>query len=82
MQIARPYRIGKNGNRCIYNIFSFGKRILPECRTRDVVLSNSLVRPMKLRCVFNKVFLVNHSHDILNCSYKWLCFSNSYMCIC
>ena len=48
-------------------IYSFGERILPECHTRDVGLSNS----MKLRCgVFNKVFLVNHWHDILNCSYK------------
>ena len=37
----------------------------------DVGLSNSVVWPMKLRCVFNKVFLVNHWHDILNCSYKW-----------
>ena len=49
------------------NIFLFGERILPECCTRDVVLSN-----MKLRSVFNKVFQVNHWHDILNCSYKWL----------
>ena len=39
------------------------------------ILSNSMVWPMKLRCVFNKVFLVNHCRDILNCSYKWLCFS-------
>ena len=56
------------------NIFSFGEQILP-------VLSNGMARPMKLRCVFNKVFLVNHLRDILNCSYKWLCFSNSFRCI-
>ena len=57
------------------NIFSFGERILPEYQTR---LSKSKARPMKLGCcVFNKVFLENHSHDILNCSYKMLCFSNS-----
>ena len=37
---------------------------------------------MKLRwCVFNKVFLVNHWHDILNCSCKSVCFSKSYRCI-
>ena len=47
--------------------------------TRDVGLSNSNARPMQLTCcVFNKVFLVNHRCDILNCSCKWLCFSNSY----
>ena len=70
-------------NRPVYtNIFSFGKRILPEY-TCDIGLSNSMARPMKLRCcVFNKVFLVNHWHDILNCSCKWLCFSNSYSRIC
>ena len=45
----------------------------------DIV--NVTVRPIKLRCVLNKVFLVNHWHDILNCSYKWLCLSNSYRCI-
>ena len=61
------------------NIFSFGERILPEYHTHDVMLSNNMARPMKLRCcVFNKVFLVNHWYDILHCSYKWLCFSNSY----
>ena len=52
------------------NIFSFGERILPEYDTRDVGLSNSVARLMKLRCVFNKVFQVNHWRDILNCSYK------------
>ena len=34
--------------------------------------------------VFNKVFAVNHWRDILNCSYKWLCYSarakNHYFC--
>ena len=61
------------------NIFSFRKRKLPEYHTRDVVLSNSMARPMKLRCgVFNKVFVVNLWRDVLNCSYEWLCFSNSY----
>ena len=36
--------------------------------SRDVGLSNSMARPMKLRwCVFNKVFLVNHWRDIVNC---------------
>ena len=38
---------------------------MPEYCTCDVVLSNSMARPMKLRCcVFNKVFLVNHWHNI------------------
>ena len=31
------------------NIFSFDKRILPEYHIRDVVLSSSMARPMKLR---------------------------------
>ena len=44
--------------------------------THDVALSNRMARQMKLRCMPNKVFLVNHWRDILNCSYKWLCFSN------
>ena len=64
------------------NIFSFGEQILPEYHTHDVGLSNRMAWPMKLRCcVFNKVFLVNHWRDILNCSYKWLCFSKSSTCI-
>ena len=62
------------------NTFSFGERILPEYHTRDVGLFDNMAQPMKLRCVFNKVFLVNHWHDILNCSYKWLCLGNYYMC--
>ena len=60
----------------VYKYILFGERILLDFDTRDVGLSNSMVRPMKLKCVFNKVFLVNHWHDILNCSCKWLCFSN------
>ena len=65
------------------NVFSIGERISPEYRIRDVVLSVYLMaRPMELRCcVFNKVYLGNHWRDILNCSYKWLCVSNSYRCI-
>ena len=48
-------------------IISFGEGILVDFDTHDVGLSNSMTRPMKLRgCVFNKVFLVNHWHDILN----------------
>ena len=65
------------------NIFSFGERILPDYGTHDVMLFNSLARPMKLRCAFNKDFVVNQWRVILNnCSYKWFCFSNSYRCIC
>ena len=60
------------------NIFPYGQLILPEYRTHDVLLSNNMARPMKSRCYeFNKVFLVNHWSDILNCSLKWACFSNS-----
>ena len=56
--------------------FSVGHRILPDYGNHDVGLSNTMARPMKLRCcVFNKVFLVNHWRDILNCSCKWLRFS-------
>ena len=61
----------KNRNKCIpnTNIFSFGERILPEYRTHDVELSNSLARPVKLGCVFNKVSIVNHWRHVLNFSY-------------
>ena len=52
------------------NVFLFDERILQEYSTHNVVLSNIMAWPMKLRCVFNKVFLVNHWCDILNCSYK------------
>ena len=31
--------------------------------------------------MFNKVFLVNHWRDVLNCSCRWLCFSNANRCI-
>ena len=60
------------------NIFSFGERILPEYNTRDVRFSNSIAQPIKLRCAFNKAFLVNHWRDMFNFSCKWLCSSNSY----
>ena len=80
MQTAWPYLIGKHRNKCI-DIFLFGEQTLPKYHTCDVGLSNSMAEPMKLRCVFNKVFLVSHWHDILNCSCKWLYFSNSYRCI-
>ena len=44
-------------------------------------LSNSMAQSMELRCcVLNKVFLINHWRDILNCSYKWLRFSSSHKC--
>ena len=54
------------------DMVSLGERIL---------LSNSRTRPKKLRCVFNKGFLVNHWRGILNCSCKRLCFINSNRCI-
>ena len=57
------------------NIFSFGERTLSDYQTDDVGLSNSMVLSMKLRCY------VNHWRDIVNCSCKWFCFSNSYRCI-
>ena len=64
--------------RIYVNILSFGERILLDFDTRVVVLSNIMVRPMKLRCyVFNKVSLVNHWRHFINCSCNWLCFSNS-----
>ena len=45
--------------------------------TRDVELSKNMAWPLNLRCcVFNKVFLVNPWRDILNGSYKLLCFCN------
>ena len=62
------------------NIYSFGERTLPEYHTRAIVLSNSMAWPAKLN-VFNKVSLVKHWHDIFNCSYEWLCLSNSCRCI-
>ena len=64
----------------VQNIFSFGAQIWPDYSTRDVGLSNSMEQPMKLRCcMFNRVFLVNHWHDFLDCSCKWLYFINSYI---
>ena len=78
---AWPYSIGKFRNMCIQNMFNLASEY---CKTMTIVtgLSNSMSQPMKLRCcVFNKVFLVNHRCDILNCSCKCLCFSNSYRCI-
>ena len=60
------------------SVFDLASEYCQITSTCDVGLSNSMVRPMKLRyCVFNKVFLVKHWHDILDCSCKWLCFSNS-----
>ena len=58
------------------NRFSFGERILPHYGTHNVGLFNSRARSTKLRCVFNKVFLVNHCRDIIDCSCKWSCLSN------
>ena len=56
------------------HMFSFGERMLLDFDIRDVGLSNSLTRPITLRCcVLNKVFLVNHWRNILNCRCKWLC---------
>ena len=76
MQIAWLYPIGKHRNRCIKIYFHLD--IWSEyCQNTTLMLSNNMVRPMKLRCVFNKVFLVKR--DTLNCSYKW--FSNSHRCI-
>ena len=64
------------------NIVLFGERILPECHICDIGLSNNMARPMELRfCDFDKVFLVNHWHDNVNCNYKLLCLTNSYRCI-
>ena len=60
------------------NIFSSCELILLDFDTHDVGLSNSMAWPLKLRCVFNRVFLVNNWRDILNCSCKWLCFNNSF----
>ena len=42
-----PYSTGKTRNRCI-QIYSFGERILLEHHTRDVGLSDSTARSMKL----------------------------------
>ena len=36
------------------NIFLFSERILPEYQTRDVEISNSMARSMKLRCCLYK----------------------------
>ena len=43
--------------------------LLLDFDTHDVGLSNSMTQ---------KVFPGNHWCDILNCSCKWLCLSNSY----
>ena len=37
--------------------------------------------PMQKRfSVFNEVYLINHLHDILDYSYKWLVYKNYYRC--
>ena len=66
MQIAWPVLIGKYRTGCLQT-FSLGERTLPD--TSDVGFSKSMVQAMKIRCgVFNKIFLVNHWCDILDCS--------------
>ena len=62
MQIAWPYPISKNRNRCIQIYFHLGEQILLEYHSCDIVLCNSMTQPIKLRCcVFNKVFLVKEN---------------------
>ena len=59
--------------------FSFGEQILLDNDAHVLGLSNSMARPMQLRCyVFNRVSPVKHWRDILNCGSKWLSFSKSY----
>ena len=62
------------------NKFSFGELKLTKYLTLDE-LCNSKARPMTLRCVFNKDFLVNQSRVIFYCSYIWLCSSDTYRSI-
>ena len=60
---------------CIQIYFNLVSEFCSDFDTRDIELSNSMVRPMKLRCcVFNKVYIVNHWRDILSYNCKWLCF--------
>ena len=67
---------------CVYTYIIFiCERILPEYHIRDVWLPNSMARPIKLRFAFNQISLVNHWRDSLICSFKWLCFNNSYIYI-
>ena len=63
----------------VYNfIFSWRANI----DTRDVGLSNSVARPIKLRCcVFKNVFVVHHWRATLKCSYKWVTIGNTCICI-
>ena len=50
---------GKYRNRCVQIYFYLVSEYCQNTGSRDVGLSNSKARPMKLRCcVFNKVFLV------------------------
>ena len=50
--------------------------------THDVGLYNSMAQTMKLKyCLFSKVSPVNHCRDMLNCSCKLFCLSNSYRCV-
>ena len=37
-------------------------------------------RMQKIFSVFNEVYLINHLHDILDYSCKWLVFKYSYRC--
>ena len=60
MQIPWSYPIDKIGIGVYEYIFIWRASIARIPHSRHLVLSNSMVQPMKLRCVFNKVFLVNH----------------------
>ena len=77
-QTTWPHPIGMYMTRCLQIDF----HLLSEyCQTMTLV-TYGMVWPMKLKCgMFNKVFLVNHWHDILDFSCKGLCFNNSYKCI-
>ena len=56
------------------NSISISHRLLG-FRTSDVALSNSVARPVEIRCVFNKVFLVNNWHD------SFIVVANSYLLV-
>ena len=80
-QTAWPYANGNTKTRCLQIYFHLVSEYYQTTSSLDVGLSKTMARPMELRRYVFKFFLVNDWRDILDCSCKWLYFSNSCWCI-
>ena len=54
------HKLGSDANSIAISYWQNEFCFLLDFDTHDLGLSNNIVRPMKLRSVFNKVFQVNH----------------------